>query len=136
MASKWAGFAEFDTGTWTAAILPANAERRPPLSEPGLDLHQWETRWSDLQEQAADAPDEALPEFVRLVEEMLTERGYALDDPVVEEGEDFDLVRNFQAARDISRAAETTPLEREDLDAALEDLQEIHDFLIEGRAPP
>lgn len=106
------------------------------LSEPGLDLHAWETRWADLSEQAVDAPDEALPEFVRLVEEMLTERGYDLENPVVEEGEDMDLVRNFQAAREISRAAETTPLEREDLDAALEDLQEIHDYLVEDRASP
>ena len=67
---------------------------------------------------------------------MLTERGYDLENPVVEEGEDLDFVRNFQAARDISRAAETAPLEREDLDAALEDLQEIHHFLVEGRTPP
>lgn len=99
-------------------------------------MHEWETRWSDLQEQAADDPDEALPEIVRLAGEMLTERGYDLESPVVEEGEDADLVRSFQAAREIARAGETTPLEREDLDAALEDLQEIHDFLIEGRAPP
>jgi hypothetical protein len=106
------------------------------VSEPGLDIHQWETRWADLQEQTADAPDEALPELVRLVEEMLTERGFDLENPVVEEGQDADIVRSFQAARDISRAAESTKLEREDLDAALEDLQEVHDFLIEGRAPP
>ena len=106
------------------------------MSEPGLDIHQWETRWADLQEQAADSPDETLPELVRLVEEMLAGRGFDFGNPVVEEGQDADIVRSFQAARDISRAAETTPLERDDLDAALEDLQEIHDFLIEGRAPP
>jgi N-acetyl-anhydromuramyl-L-alanine amidase AmpD len=106
------------------------------VSEPGLDIHQRETRWADLQEQTAGSPDEALPDLVRLIEEMLTERGFDLEDTVVEEGQDADVVRSFQAARDISRAAETTKLEREDLDAALEDLQEIHDFLIEGRAPP
>jgi hypothetical protein len=99
-------------------------------------LHQWETRWADLQEQAADTPDEALPELVRLVEEMLAERGFDLENPVAEEGEDADIIRSFQAAREITRAAEQTPLEREDVDAALEALQEIHDFLTEGRAPP
>jgi hypothetical protein len=26
------------------------------LSEPGLDLHEWETRWAALQELAEDAP--------------------------------------------------------------------------------
>ena len=37
------------------------------------------------QDQAADAPAEALPEIVRLVEEMLVGRGYDLENPVVEE---------------------------------------------------
>ena len=106
------------------------------MTEPGLDLHGWETRWAELQELAADTPDEALREVVRLVEEMLTDRGYDLENPVVEEGEEAEIIRSFQAAREISRAAEKTPLEREDLDAALEDLREIHDYLIEDRAPP
>jgi hypothetical protein len=106
------------------------------MTDPGLDLHEWETRWSDLQDQAADAPDEALPEVVRLVEEMLVERGYDLENPVVEENEDPDIVRDFLAARDIARAAETTELEREDVQTALEDLAEIHDYLVEDRAGP
>jgi hypothetical protein len=37
------------------------------MSEPGLDLHEWETRWAELQELAAHSPDEALPEIVRAV---------------------------------------------------------------------
>jgi hypothetical protein len=106
------------------------------MTDPGLDLHEWETRWSDLQDQAADAPDEALPEVVRLVEEMLVERGFDLENPVVEENEDPDIVRDFLAARDIARAAETTELEREDVQTALEDLAEIHDYLVEDRAGP
>jgi hypothetical protein len=106
------------------------------MTEPGLDLHDWETRWSDLQDQAADAPAEALPEIVRLVEEMLVGRGYDLENPVVEEGEDPDLVRDFLAARDISRAAETTDVEQEDVHTALGNLREIHDYLVEQRAAP
>lgn len=106
------------------------------MTDPGLDLHEWETRWSDLQDQAADAPDEALPEVVRLVEEMLVERGYDLENPVVEEGEDPDIVRDFLAARDIARAAETTELEAEDVQTALEDLAEVHDYLVEDRPGP
>jgi uncharacterized protein (UPF0297 family) len=106
------------------------------MSEPGLDLHEWETRWAELQELAENAPDEALPEIVRAVEEMLTERGYNLENPVAVEGEDPDLVRDFLAARDIARAAETTEVEREDIETALEDLAEIHDYITEDRAPP
>jgi hypothetical protein len=106
------------------------------MTDPGLDLHEWETRWSDLQDQAADAPDEALPEVVRLVQEMLLERGYDLDNPVVEETDDPDIVRDFLAARDIARAAETTKLEAEDIQTALDDLAEIHDYLVEDRPGP
>ena len=106
------------------------------MTDPGLDLHEWETRWADLQDQAADAPDEALPEVVRLVEEMLTDRGFDLENPVVVEDESRDIVSDFLAARDIARAAETTELEAEDIQTALEDLAEIHDFLVEERPGP
>jgi len=106
------------------------------MTDPGLDLHEWETRWSDLQDQAADAPDEALPEVVRLVEEMLAERGFDLENPVVVEDESRDIVSDFLAAREISRAAETTQLEAEDIQTALDDLAEIHDYLVEDRPGP
>jgi hypothetical protein len=106
------------------------------MTDPGLDLHEWETRWSDLQEQAADAPDEALPEVVRLVEEMLADRGFDFENPVVVEDESRDIVSDFLAARDIARAAETTKLDQEDIQTALDDLAEIHDYLVEERPGP
>jgi hypothetical protein len=106
------------------------------MTEPGLDLHEWESQWAQLQEDAADAPDEALPELVRLTEQMLVERGYDLDNPVVEESEDPDIVRDFLAAREIARAAETTKIDPEDVQTALDDLAEIHDYLVEDRAAP
>ena len=106
------------------------------MTDPGLDLQGWETRWADLQDQVADAPDEALPEVVRLVEEMLTDRGFDFENPVVVEDESRDIVSDFLAARDIARAAETTKLDQEDIQTALEDLTEIHDFLVEERAGP
>jgi hypothetical protein len=106
------------------------------MTEPGLDLHEWESQWAQLQEDAADAPDEALPELVRLIEQMLVERGYELENPVVVEGESRDIVGDFLAAREIARAAEQTKLEQEDIQTALDDLTEIHDFLVEDRAAP
>jgi hypothetical protein len=106
------------------------------VTEPGLDLHEWETQWQELQDLAADAPDETLPEMARLVEEMLLERGYQLDEPVTEEGEDMDVVKNFLAAREIARAVEAREVDPEDVATALEDLSEIHDYLVSDRAPP
>jgi hypothetical protein len=104
--------------------------------EPGLDLHEWETRWQELQDAAADAPDEALPEIVRFVEQMLVERGFQLDEPVTAEGADRELVEDFVAARDLARRAETGGVEREDVEVALGNLREIYEQLAAGRAAP
>jgi hypothetical protein len=104
--------------------------------EPGLDLHEWETRWAELQELAADEPAETLPDVARFVQEMLVERGFELDEPVTAEGEDPDIVRDFLAAKDIARAAEAGAADSEDVDTALENLREIYDYLVSDRAPP
>jgi hypothetical protein len=77
-----------------------------------------------------------LPEVVRLVEEMLTDRGFDFENPVVVEDESRDIVSDFLAARDIARAAETTKLDQEDIQTALDDLTEIHDYLVEERPGP
>jgi N-acetyl-anhydromuramyl-L-alanine amidase AmpD len=106
------------------------------MTEPGGDLHDWETRWADLQEVAADTPAEALPEVVSLVGEMLAERGYDLENPVVEENEDPDIVRSFLAAREIALADETAGVEQEDVQTALDDLTDVYDYLVEDRAEP
>ncbi|MGZ4415464.1 MAG: hypothetical protein ACXVRZ_13980 [Gaiellaceae bacterium] len=106
------------------------------MSEPGLDLHEWETRWQELQDAAAEAPDEALPDVVRFVSQMLVERGYQLDEPVTKEGDDLDIVKDLLAAQEIAEAAETRGADPEDVATALDDLQEIYDYLVSDRAPP
>ena len=106
------------------------------MVEPGLDLHEWETRWQELQDLAADEPEQTLPEIVRFVHEMLQESGYAVDDPVVSQGDDPDIVRDFRGAVELARPAETGEGETtpEDLELALENLTEIYEYLVEERA--
>jgi hypothetical protein len=101
--------------------------------EPGLDLHDWETRWQELQDLAAESPAEALPEIVRLAEQMLTERGYDVVNPIAVEGEDPDLVRDFLAARELVAACQAGTATPGDTAAALENLREIHDYLVADR---
>jgi hypothetical protein len=108
-------------------------ERTVSNGEPGQDLDEWEIRWEELQELAEDSPGEALPEIVRQVEPMIVDAGFDLQNEVVVEGEE-DVVRDFLAARDIARAAERGAVDPEDVQTALEDLREIHDFLVEQRA--
>ena len=106
------------------------------MSEPGLDLHEWETLWQQLQDDSADDPAETLPELVRLVEAILRERGFQLDEPVTAEGHDAEIVRDFLAARELAAAAETGGADPEDVEVALEDLREIHDYITQDRASP
>ena len=91
---------------------------------------------AELQDLAADEPEQTLPEIARFVRQMLEERGYELDDPVVAEGEDPDIVRDFLGARDLAHLAETGEASPEDVELALENLTEIYDYLVAERAPP
>lgn len=104
--------------------------------EPGLDLHEWETRWQELQELAAEAPDETLPEIVRFVEQILGERKYDLANPVAVENDDPDIVADFLAAREIAEAVDRGAGEPEDVIVALENLREIYDYLVADRSAP
>ena len=101
--------------------------------EPGLDLHEWETRWQELQDLATDSPSEALPELVRLTEQMLVERGFDLADPTATAGDDPDIVRDFLGARELAAACQAGTASPGDVAAALENLTEIHDYLVTDR---
>jgi hypothetical protein len=106
------------------------------MVEPGLDLHEWATRWQELQDLAADDPAETLPEIVRFVQQMLTERGFNLSEPVTAEGEDSEVVRDFLAARDVANVVEAGAAEPEDISLALDNLREIYEYLVTDRAAP
>jgi hypothetical protein len=77
------------------------------VRDPGLDRHLWESEWEALEPLVRDDPDEALPELDRLLERMLLEEGYPLEEGelerTAEEGIDPDVLASFLAARDIAR---------------------------------
>ena len=106
------------------------------MTEPGLDLHEWETQWADLQDAVADDPVGALAEMVRLVHQLLEERGFQLDEPVTAQGDDPDVVRAFLAAREIADAAEGSGADPDDVATALENLREIYDYVVNDRVSP
>jgi hypothetical protein len=106
------------------------------MVEPGLDLHEWATRWQELQDLAADDPAETLPEIVHFVQQMLTERGFDLSEPVTAEGEDPDVVRDFLAARDVAAAVEAGGADPGDIALALDNLREVYEYLFTSRAAP
>jgi hypothetical protein len=113
--------------------------RGSSLSEPGLDLHEWQTRWQELEDAFAEEPAETLPEMVRFVQQLLGERGYELAEPVTVEGEDPDIVRQFLAARELARPVEAGKGNDEDVQA-FESLSEIYLHIVETarrrKSPP
>jgi hypothetical protein len=108
------------------------------MIEPGLDRHEWESEWQALEEQLADAPAQALSDVDALVERMLTERGYAIDDPVAREGEDREVVAEFLAAREITGLVErgSDDVSPGDVGAAVNGYRAIFDYLIAERSAP
>ncbi len=107
------------------------------MLEPGLDRHEWESRWASLEEDLEDSPRDVLPELDQLVGQMLEERGYAIDDPVVREGDDRDVVADFLAAREITRLLADDPdaVSPGDVALAVNNYREVYEFLLEAGAP-
>ena len=106
------------------------------MDEPGLDLHLWETRWQQLQELVTDEPEQAIVEVARLIEEMLVNRGFQLDEPITAETEDRDVVTTFLGARAIAREAEQGLAEPADTQDALDSFRYVYEYLTIDRAPP
>lgn len=107
------------------------------MLEPGLDRHLWQSWWEQFEEDVQSSPAEALSELEGLIAQMLEARGFALDDPVTAEGDDRDVVAEFEAAREITRAVEQgKDVEKEDIDRAIANYRSLYEYLIEERAAP
>jgi hypothetical protein len=106
------------------------------MVEPGLDLHDWQTRWEQILEDAEDSPGEALPEMDALVREMLTTRGYQLDEPVTASGEEPEVVRQYFAAHEIAQLADAGDADPGDIGDAIEGFRTLYELITNERAEP
>ena len=108
------------------------------MLEPGLDRHEWESRWQSLEEELEDSPRDVLPELDELIEQMLEERGYSINDPVAQEGDDREIVAEFLAAREITRLVDegSERVSPGDVAAAVNGYRAIFDYLIAERSAP
>jgi hypothetical protein len=106
------------------------------MHEPGLNRHEWESELELLEEDLHTDPFDALPELADLVEEMLEQTGYDLDDPVAREGEEREIVAEYLAAREISDLVETgnDQLSPGDVAAAIDGLRSIAQYILAERA--
>jgi hypothetical protein len=107
------------------------------MYEPGLDRHEWETEWQQLEPLVVDSPAEALPELDQLVARMLAEAGYPTDteDLVDDEGIDPEVLASFRAAREITRQIDRgEDFDPGDVGQAIGLYREIYEHLLATRA--
>ena len=98
-----------------------NARMSTP--EPGLDLHEWETRWAEIEAALADDPADALVEACDEIEELLRLRGR--DDTA--RGE---LELAYEAAREIAdRVEHGDGVDPGDVGGAVENLRLVRNAL-------
>jgi hypothetical protein len=97
------------------------------MQEPGLDLHEWRTRWEQLLEVAEESPADAVSEMGRLLEEMLQESGAEADD---------EAARLFTAAGDAARGYEGGEASAGDLAHAINCYRELYELLTAAELDP
>jgi hypothetical protein len=91
--------------------------------EPGLDLHEWETRWAELEEQLESDPRRALAAACDAIEETVG-RDF-VDDEL-----DAALASARETAERVERGDDVDP---GDIGAAVENLHLIRDRIRAGR---
>jgi phage gp36-like protein len=98
----------------------------------GVDLHVWTTRWEQIEEARPEDPQEALADAADLLDEMFAE----LEVPIgpAEAPQTEDLVKAREQIRDVvDRLNREAPVDREELDDALDEARRTFDLLLSGR---
>jgi hypothetical protein len=107
------------------------------MHEPGLDRHEWETEWAELEPHLVDSPAEALPELDDFIARMLAEAGYPVDTPdqVDDEGVDPEVTTSFRAAHEIAEQVDRgETVDPGDIGQAVALYREIYEHLLARQA--
>jgi|GraSoiStandDraft_57_1057295.scaffolds.fasta_scaffold212783_2 hypothetical protein len=98
----------------------------------GADLHVWTTRWDQIEQDRADAPQEALEEAADLLDEMFAE--LHVPTRATEAPETEDVVRAREQIQDVvGRINRDVRVAAEEVDAAFEEARGTYQLLITGR---
>jgi len=105
--------------------------------DPGLDRHDWESEWQQLEPHVRDAPAEALPELHDLVERMLQERGYLEDDLVATEGTDPEILAEYVAGAEVVQRLESgESVDPSDIGQVIQGYRALFEHLTSERSAP
>ncbi|HEY1479021.1 MAG TPA: hypothetical protein VGF46_03290 [Gaiellales bacterium] len=70
------------------------------LSDPGADLHLFETEWAAAWEDVHSEPAESLPVLDEIIGRMLDAAGYRASEPVTREGDEREVLDRYLAVHD------------------------------------
>jgi hypothetical protein len=105
--------------------------------EPGLDLHDWESEWQQLEPLVRDSPTEALPELHDLIVRMLQEREILDEDLVAREGADPELLASYAAGKEVvDRLDRAETVDPSDIGNVIQEYRGIYEHLTSQRAAP
>ncbi|MBD0317145.1 MAG: hypothetical protein ICV71_01380 [Thermoleophilia bacterium] len=105
------------------------------MRDPGLDRHEWESEWQALEADLEDSPREALPELGDLIERMLLEHGFPINDEVADDGIEPDILVEFRSAREVAQRVERgEDVDPGDIGEAIENFRDIYRQLSERSA--
>ena len=107
------------------------------MTEPGLDRHDWESEWQQLEPLVRDSPAEALPELHDLIVRMLREREILDEDLVATEGSDPELLAEYVAGKDVvDRLERDEDVDPGDIASVIGGYRSLYEFLASDRAAP
>jgi len=107
------------------------------MREPGLDRHEWESEMQALEDELNDSPAEALSELHDLVTRMLEARGFEIADPVAADGTEPEVIAEYRAAHETTRALDRgDDVGPGDVAAAVNGYRAIYDHLLSERSTP
>ena len=98
----------------------------------GLDVHEWTTRWEQIEEDRADAPDEAVEEAAALLDEMFAALRVPTHGAAAPPTEDITEARVELDAL-LARLRAGADTSAEDIDAAFDEARRMFDLLVTGR---
>jgi hypothetical protein len=105
--------------------------------EPGLDRHDWESEWQQLEPLVRDSPAEALPELHDLIRRMLQEREILDEDLVATEGADAELLAEYVAGKDVvDRLERGETVDPGDIGSVVQGYRALFEFLTSERSAP
>jgi len=101
-------------------------------NEPGLELHEWETRWSELDELLEADAAHALPDACDFVAQALSEAEFS---SAADGGENDELLAALGAARETAdRIERGEAVDPGDVGAAVANVRALYEALRAGRS--